>query len=66
MRPRRKRAFNALRLGPENVLLQAAQYSEACYKQGMAEGFSQQRLQVLFVMGTSGFAASSRRSCKRT
>lgn len=66
MRPWRKCAFNALCLGPENVLLQAAQYSEVCYKQGRSEDFSQQRLQVLFVMETSGFAASSRHSCKCT
>lgn len=68
MRPRRKRAFNALCLGPKNVLPQAAQRSEVCYKQRRSEDFSQQRLQVLFVMETSRLAASSRcsRSCKCT
>lgn len=59
---RRKCAFNALCLRQQNILLQAAQYSEVCYKQKRSEDFSQQRLQVLCVMETSRFAASSTHS----
>ena len=58
-RLRRKRAFNAFCLGTENVLLRLLGIQRS-------EDFSQQRLQVLFVMETSGFAGSSHHSCKCT
>lgn len=67
--------FNALylRLKPtdppdeENLLLPAVESAKVCSKQGRIEDFSQQRLQVFFVVGTARVTVSLHcsHSCKQ-
>lgn len=63
MRLQRKCAFNALCLRPQiSFCSLLSTQRAAANQQGRSEDFSQQRLQVLCVMETSSFAASSSHS----